>query len=129
MALTHQGFPTSVDTIMRAHKPAEGHGFPAGVMRDFARGRGAEAYLVHGRLDDLESELSLNRPVIVGVVRRMAGKTMPHYVVVVGLEKRRALVATIDPAGGLREVKLTDFQREWEPSRQLMLVLSARQVE
>jgi ABC-type bacteriocin/lantibiotic exporter with double-glycine peptidase domain len=124
MVLSHHGLATSVEDVTMAASAASSEGLAAGSLRDYARHRGAAAFLVRGELADLEAELALRRPVIVGLaIGRGARTAVTHYEVVVGLHPERGLVATLDPARGLRQSSLHDFYREWQPSRRLALVV------
>jgi hypothetical protein len=107
--------------------PPDKAGLAARTLRDYARQRGAAAFLLRGELADLETELALRRPVIVGIVSTKGRQRRTHYEVVVGLHHDRGLVATLDPARGLRQSSLADFFEEWEPSRRLALVVMSPQ--
>jgi ABC-type bacteriocin/lantibiotic exporter with double-glycine peptidase domain len=97
-------------------------GVRAGDLRDFARRRGLRAFLVEGELADLDRELSLGRPVLVGLLQPHVGGARTHYVVVAGLNPERGLVAMLDPARGWRGDDVGGFLREWEPAGRLALV-------
>lgn len=108
-------------------RPAPERGIAAARMRDLARGRGLAAFVVRGGLADLEHEVAAGRPVVVGLVKPYGKKkVLTHYEVVVGLNRRKRLVVTLDPAAGWRENGLAAFLREWEPSKRLALVVSAK---
>jgi hypothetical protein len=94
-----------------------------------ARRRGLHAFIVRGEVADLEREVAAGRPVVVGLVKPYGKKkVLTHYEVVVGLNRTKKLVVTLDPAAGWRENELASFLREWEPSKRLALVVSARGV-
>jgi hypothetical protein len=97
----------------------------AGALRDVARARGLDAYVVSGTFDDLFAQVGRGRPVLVGVAKPMAltgGRARAHYEVVVGLNRSRRLILSLDPAAGLRENTLEGFAREWAPTRQVTIV-------
>ncbi len=113
--------------IAAALRPAPAKGIAAGRLRDLARGRGLAAFIVRGDVADLEREVAAGRPVVVGLVKPYGKKkVLTHYEVVVGLNRQRKLVVTLDPAAGWRENELAAFLREWEPSKRLTLVVSGR---
>lgn len=118
------GDPRAIAASLR---PAPERGIAAGRLRDVARGRGLAAFIVRGELADLERELVAGRPVVVGLVKPYGRKkVLTHYEVVVGLNRRKKLVVTLDPAAGWRSNELAAFLREWDPSKRLALVVSAR---
>jgi len=110
-----------------ALRPAPERGIAAGRLRDLARTRGLAAFIVSGRLADLERELAAGRPVVVGLVKPHGEKkVLTHYEVVVGLHRAKKLIVTLDPASGWRENGVDAFLKEWAPSKRLALVVSAR---
>ncbi len=113
--------------IAAALRPAPEKGIAAGRLRDLARSRGLAAFLVRGEVADLEREVAAGRPVVVGLVKPYGKKkVLTHYEVVVGLNRQKKLVVTLDPAAGWRENGLAAFVREWEPAKRLALVVSAK---
>jgi len=102
----------------------------AGTLRDVARSRGLEAYVVSGTFDDLFTQVARGRPVLVGLAKPMAftgGRALAHYEVVVGVNRAKRLILSLDPAVGLRENTLEGFAREWAPTKQVTIVfLGAR---
>ena len=100
-----------------------------GALRDVARARGLDAYVVSGTLDDLFAQVGSGRPVVVGLAKPMAltgGRSLAHYEVVVGLNRSRRLILSLDPANGLRENTFEGFAREWAPTRQVTIVFVPR---
>jgi len=102
----------------------------AGTLRDVARSQGLEAYVVSGTFDDLFTQVARGRPVLVGLAKPMAftgGRALAHYEVVVGVNRAKRLILSLDPAVGLRENTLEGFAREWAPTKQVTIVfLGAR---
>ena len=99
-------------------------GLRAGTLRDVARAKGLEAFVVSGTFVDLLAELQKGRPVLVGVAKPVAlGRARTHYEVVVGLNRRDKLIRSLDPGRGLRENTLEGFAREWVPTRQVTIVV------
>ena len=107
--------------ILRSCPPAA-EGIKAGELRDFARRKGLKAFLVEGKLADLETELSRKRPVLVGLALAQGEALITHYEVVVGVHRRDKRIVTLDPAQGWREWSWEDFDRVWSPARRLSLV-------
>lgn len=101
----------------------------AGALRDVARARGLDAFVVSGTFEDLSHQLDRGRPVLVGLAKPMAltgGRALAHYEVVIGLNRSRRLILSLDPAAGLRENTLEGFAREWAPTRQVTIVVFPR---
>lgn len=101
----------------------------AGALRDVARARGLDAFVVSGTLEDLSRQLDRGRPVLVGLAKPMAltgGRALAHYEVVIGLHRTRRLILSLDPAAGLRENTLEGFAREWVPTRRVTIVVFPR---
>jgi hypothetical protein len=95
-----------------------------GALRDFARRRGLQAFVVPGTWRDLEEQLGRGRPVMVGLLKPLwGGRAVAHFEVVVGFNRARRLVLTLDPARGLRENSAEGFAREWAPAGRVMLVV------
>jgi hypothetical protein len=123
MAMGYWGSPVALDEIDAVYPRESGHGFKAGALRDFARTRGLAAYVVSGRLIDIQLELEKRRPVIVGLQKRYPKRFLSHYEVVVGIHPKQKRIATLDPARGWRENTWNGFLAEWRPARQLTLIM------
>ena len=66
---------------------------------------------------------------LVGLAKPMAltgGRALAHYEVVVGLNRSKRLILSLDPGDGLRENTLEGFAREWAPTRQVTIVVLPR---
>jgi predicted double-glycine peptidase len=99
-------------------------GLSAGALRDYARRQGLKAYVFHGTFADLQHELELGRPVIVGVHKALSSREyLAHYEVVLGYHPARERVLTLDPAHGLREYPKQGFLEEWQRTKQTTLVV------
>jgi ABC-type bacteriocin/lantibiotic exporter with double-glycine peptidase domain len=121
MVLAHFRVPAA------PHESAElEHGdVRAGALRDAARARGLDAFVVSGTFQDLFAQVGQGRPVLVGLAKPMAltgGRALAHYEVVIGLNRSRREILTLDPAAGVRENTLEGFAREWAPTRQVTIV-------
>jgi ABC-type bacteriocin/lantibiotic exporter with double-glycine peptidase domain len=116
----------SID-VVTALAPPGGAGIRVGTLRDLARRRGLEAYVISGTIADLAQQVSLGRPVVVGLAKPMAGgRAAAHYEVIVGLNRSKRLILSLDPARGLRENTLEGFAREWAPTRRVTLIAFPR---
>jgi len=123
MALAAWQVPTSPDEISKACARAPAGGISAGALRDFARRKGLQAFLIEGQISDLEHELSKGRPVIAGLVKPYARHGLTHYELVVALHPERQVIVTIDPARGWRQNTYEGFLEEWAPAKRPLLVL------
>jgi ABC-type bacteriocin/lantibiotic exporter with double-glycine peptidase domain len=126
MVLRYWNVATSPAEVAGAHPQSRGRGLRAGELRDFARGRGVDAFVVHGEPGDLRHELERGRPLIVGLAKPYTGRTLAHYEVLIGLHRDGRRVLTLDPAQGWRENTLEGFAAEWGAARQLLLVVFRR---
>lgn len=108
----------------------EGRSIRAGELRSLARAHGAQAFLFHATLQDLETELGRGRPVLVGEQKATLGGAVPHYAVVIGVHPASQRVLLLDPALGLRENSYVHFEEEWASTGRLaLLVVRAEPVE
>jgi ABC-type bacteriocin/lantibiotic exporter with double-glycine peptidase domain len=101
----------------------------AGTLRDVARARGLDAFVVAGTFDDIATQVGRGRPVLVGLAKPMAltgGRALAHYEVVIGFNRSRRLILSLDPATGLRENTLEGFAREWVPTGQVTIIVLPR---
>jgi ABC-type bacteriocin/lantibiotic exporter with double-glycine peptidase domain len=124
MVLGFWGRPSSPDDLRVESGTPTSSGVQAGTLRELVRARGLEAYLVEGTFDDLERELGSGRPVLVGLAKPYTNGIYAHYEVVVGLNRSRQTVATLDPGTGWSQNSFNGFQNEWRPTHHLMLVIS-----
>ena len=125
MVLAHYRVPAAT-----ASRPEfEGGDVRAGTLRDVARAQGLEAYVVSGTFEDLFAQVGRGRPVLVGLAKPMAltgGRALAHYEVVIGINRTKRLVLSLDPATGLRENTVEGFAREWAPTKQVTIVVFPR---
>jgi ABC-type bacteriocin/lantibiotic exporter with double-glycine peptidase domain len=127
MVLAYERAPLTRDQILAEATP-DGGGITAGALRDVARRHGHEAFVISGLWSDLETQIDRGRPVVVGLLKPIfGGRARGHYEVVVGINRKRRLILSLDPAaGGLRENSAEGFAREWAPARELALVVLPR---
>ena len=126
MVLGYWALPVSREDITAANPPVPERGIRAAALRDFARRRGLQAFIVEGQLADLDRELGRHRPVLVGVMKRFGQRLYPHYEVVVGMSRRDQRVLTLDPAHGLRVNSREGFTAEWTAAGRLTLIVFPR---
>ena len=123
MVLAHWKASATTDEIEAACPAVPGKGSRAGDLRDFARRKGLQAFLLRGGPADFRKELGRGRPLLVGMIKPYASAALSHYEVVVAWHPERRIVVTIDPARGWRQTGWEDFVREWDPAQRLMLVV------
>ncbi|HEY4185402.1 MAG TPA: cysteine peptidase family C39 domain-containing protein [Polyangia bacterium] len=123
MTLGYWRAPVREEEIVREIPPRDG-GIRAGELRDLARRRGFQAFLVEGTFEDLETQLRQGRPIVVGLAKPvLGGKAILHYEVVVGFNKTTRHVLSLDPADGLRDNTVEGFAHEWAPADRLTLII------
>jgi ABC-type bacteriocin/lantibiotic exporter with double-glycine peptidase domain len=123
MVLQRWAVPASEEEIVRAIPVEKGHGIAAGALRDFARQRGLQAYVIKGELADLLKEVNANRPVMVGLVQRYSDRARAHYEVVAGINPTSRSILLLDPGRGLRQDGFEGFAAEWEAAGRMALVV------
>jgi hypothetical protein len=89
----------------------------------YARANGFEAYVMHGELSDMMTELGEGRPFIVGVAKRHGENWLSHYEVVAGFHPPTQSVMTLDPARGWRKNDLAGFLTEWNPTGRVLIAV------
>lgn len=115
----------AIDQTLR-EKPGEG--LSAGQLRDYAKARGFDAFVIKGTLKDLQHEVDAGRPVIVGVHKPLSsGETLAHYEVVVGYHPERGDMLTLDPDRGLRKFDRVGFVKEWGGAGLVTLVVMRKE--
>jgi ABC-type bacteriocin/lantibiotic exporter with double-glycine peptidase domain len=122
MVLEYWRIPVTLEEWESSGLLLAGKGSRARDLRDLARQKGLQAFLIHGRWEDLRNEIDRGHPVIVGLVKPANSGAVTHYEVVVALHPERQIVVTHDPANGPRQYPLSGFQREWDPAGYLTLV-------
>ena len=106
--------------------PLPERGIKASRLRQLVRARGLMAFLVHGKIADLEHELARGRPIMVGLVKPYGRTGLAHYEIVVAIHRARQIVVTLDPAAGWRQNSFRGFLSEWKPARWLTMVAFPR---
>lgn len=97
-------------------------GIYASSMRDYLERSGYQAFAFHGRWSDFDHQLSLGRPLIVGL--QASGALGPlHYVVVVGVDPARNYLFLNDPAQQkMLRISREGFEQEWRATGNWMLL-------
>jgi len=121
--LMHWKAVEGIEEVLAACPPDPECGIEAGALRDFAKKKGLQAFVIEGDFKVFEKELTRGRPVIVGMIKRTTGGLVTHFEVVVGYHPGRRLVATLDPSLGARVNDETGFGDEWDPAKRLTLVV------
>ncbi len=123
MVLGYWGRPLTLDEV-RAAVPAAGEGgIQVAALRQVARAQGLRAFVIEGRLTDIERELARQRPILVGVMKTYRRRVYPHYEVVVGINRREQRILTLDPAHGLRVNGSDGFAAEWAAAGYVALII------
>ncbi|MBA3454842.1 MAG: C39 family peptidase [Deltaproteobacteria bacterium] len=116
----------SVAELARHLKPTA-KGVRLGALRDLARARGLEAYVVKGQFADLANELAKGRPVLLGLVLPFdQDNNLHHFEVAIAINPRDGTVVTLDPSTGdmlKRSRKVLDL--EWRHAGYATLVVVA----
>ncbi|MFZ1942143.1 MAG: C39 family peptidase [Acidobacteriaceae bacterium] len=88
-------------------------GIYASSMRDYLERSGYQAFAFHGQWSDFDHQLSMGRPLIVGL--QASGAHGPlHYVVVVGIDPARNFLFMNDPAQQkMLRISREGFEQEW----------------
>jgi len=128
MVLARWGVDAPPEEIERECAEPGQDGLKASALRDAVRRRGLKAFVFAGRVEDLEHELALGRPVVVGLVKSIGPLVSSHFEVVVGLQPASGgnaarQIAALDPFRGLVRDSLDGFRGEWEATKGVTLVI------
>ena len=97
-------------------------GIHASDMQSYLRESGFRVFPLKGDWNDLLEQLKLGRPLIASLQPGNA-RTPLHYVVVTGIDWQKGAVFLNDPARGkLLRVAREDFEKQWRPNRNWMLL-------
>jgi ABC-type bacteriocin/lantibiotic exporter with double-glycine peptidase domain len=98
------------------------HGIYASDMEGYLKESGLRVFLLDGEWKDLEEQLKQGRPLIVSLQPGNI-KAPLHYVVVTGIDWQSGAVFINDPARGkLLRIERGEFEKEWRPNRNWMLL-------
>lgn len=121
------GAPVSLEranaaTIQKQLYSRKARGIYASDMENYLKGLGFRVFPLNGEWTDLQEQLTKGRPVIVSLQPGNA-KSPLHYVVVSGIDWQNGAVFLHDPARGkLLRVARPEFEKEWRPNRNWMLL-------
>ena len=97
-------------------------GIHASDMESYLKESGFRVFPLNGDWKDLLEQLKQGRPLIASLQTGSA-KTPLHYVVVTGIDWQNGAVFINDPARGkLLRVARGDFEKQWRPNRNWMLL-------
>jgi ABC-type bacteriocin/lantibiotic exporter with double-glycine peptidase domain len=97
-------------------------GIFASAMENYLKASGFKVFLLDGNWSELQEHLKQGRPLIVSLQPRGA-EGPSHYVVVTGIDWQKEAVFIHDPARGkLLRVERADFEKQWQPNRNWMLL-------
>ncbi|HZC42745.1 MAG TPA: C39 family peptidase [Acidobacteriaceae bacterium] len=118
-AVTPDAEPEHIQAAL--FSPAAG-GIYASRMQQYFVQSGYRAFAFSGRWSDLDHQLALGRPLIVGL--RASGAMGPlHYVVVVGIDPQRNYLFMNDPAQQkMLRISREGFESEWRATHNWMLL-------
>lgn len=114
MVLRWVGDPITLDEAVAACPPKPGSGVSADALRGLARSRGWSSYAFTATLEQLEQQVTLGRPVLVGMVKPYIDKLRLHFEVVAGIHPQKRYIVTLDPARGWTRNSYEGFLAEWE---------------
>jgi ABC-type bacteriocin/lantibiotic exporter with double-glycine peptidase domain len=98
------------------------HGIYGSDMEGYLKESGFRVFLLDGEWKDLEEQLKQGRPLIVSLQPGNI-KAPLHYVVVTGIDWQSGAVFINDPARGkLLRIERGEFEKEWRPNRNWMLL-------
>ena len=110
------------DVIQRKLYSRKARGIFASDMENYFHSSGFKVFLLDGSWADLEEHLKQGRPLIVSLQPGRA-KAPLHYVVVTGMDWQHDAVFVHDPARGkLLRVERADFEKQWRPNRNWLLL-------
>ena len=97
-------------------------GIFASDMENYLKASGFKVFTLDGNWTELQGHLKQGRPLIVSL-RPGSANTPLHYVVVTGIDWQTNAAFIHDPARGkLLRVERADFEKQWRPNRNWMLL-------
>lgn len=117
----------SAESIQEKLYSRKAHGIFASDLEKYVRESGFKTFAFDGKWDDLRQHLTQGRPLVVGL-QPIDRKFLLHYVVVTGMDWSSGAVFVNDPAGGkLQRIERADFEKEWQPLHNWMLLAVPQQ--
>ena len=109
-------------TIQKQLYSPKARGIYASEMENYLKDSGFRVFPLNGEWKDLQEQLKKGRPLIVSL-QPGAIRAPLHYVVVTGMDWRSGAVFLNDPARGrLLRVERADFEAQWRPNHNWMLL-------
>ena len=97
-------------------------GIQASDMESYLKESGFRVFPLNGDWKDLLEQLKQGRP-LIAALQPGSSKTTLHYVVVTGIDWQNGAVFINDPARGkLLRIAREDFEKQWRPNRNWMLL-------
>jgi len=97
-------------------------GIFASDMENYLKASGFKVFTLDGNWAELQEHLKQGRPMIVSLQPGSASTPL-HYVVVTGIDWQTNAAFIHDPARGkLLRVERADFEKQWRPNRNWMLL-------
>lgn len=109
--LNYYGDPVDQETIGRDTYSEKLKGTLITDLENFARARGFTTRSARGRLEDIRSEVSAGRPVIVLIDRGFSALSRLHYLVVFGFDDGGFIAH--DGFRASQRYPYTDFEKQW----------------
>lgn len=110
------------EAIQKQLYSRKARGIFASGMESYLRDSGFRVFPFDGDWNDLLEHLNKGRPLIV-ILRPENGRAPLHYVVVTGIDWQKEAVFIHDPARGkLLRIARADFEKQWRPNRNWMLL-------
>jgi ABC-type bacteriocin/lantibiotic exporter with double-glycine peptidase domain len=125
----HDPARADVNSIQRLLYSPKARGIYASDVQNYVRASGFSAFAIHGTWEDLAKHLKDGRPLIIAT-QPGAKKAPLHYVVAVGMDWQIPAVFVNDPARGkLLRIERAEFEKEWQPVGNWMLLAVPRQAK
>jgi predicted double-glycine peptidase len=97
-------------------------GILASDMQSYLQETGFQVFAIEGQWKDLQEQLTQGRPLIISMQPGSVNSPL-HYVVVTGMDWRNGAVFVHDPARGkLIRVERAEFEKEWRPNHNWLLL-------
>ena len=118
----------SASSIQKLLYSRKAHGIYASEMEGYLKDSGFRVFPLNGDWKDLLEQLKQGRPLIASL-QPGSVRTPLHYVVVTGIDWQTDAVFINDPARGkLLRVAREDFEKQWRPNRNWMLLALPQKV-
>jgi ABC-type bacteriocin/lantibiotic exporter with double-glycine peptidase domain len=109
-------------TIQKQLYSRKAHGIYASEMESYLKESGFRVFPLNGDWKDLLEQLKQGRPLIASL-QPGSLRTPLHYVVVTGIDWQTGAVFLHDPARGkLLRIERADFEKQWRPNRNWILL-------